>query len=149
MRFQSLTDAEINAQQKVLSQGIVDFTISKAEEAVSKNSGKDMLKLVLKVWDCHGVEGLVYDYITASPKMAWKLKHFFESIGQGEQYQKGTINSEELIGKSGKAILAMQSDKTGQYGDKIGVKDYMEKVGEDKVKNDLPDFTSKDEDVPF
>jgi hypothetical protein len=149
MKFKPLSDEEIAAQRRTLKVGIADFTIGSVKEAISKESGNEMLKLVLKVWDCKGQEGILYDYITFSPKMAWKLKHFLEAIGEGVQYQTGTIDSGNLVGKSGKVMLAIQKDKTGLYGDKVGVKDYMEKVG--GAKEDLPNFdvSKEDDGIPF
>src|SRR6185437_7492859 len=103
--YEVYSDEEIDSQRKKLSAGICNFTVVSAIEKLSKTSGLPMLELKLHVWDCHGVEGTVFDYLVSSEKMAWKLRDFCKSIGDISIYKEKRLSSFTASHKSGKADL--------------------------------------------
>ena len=121
MRFQPLSKEELDKQKGLLNPGDADFEIMSAEETKSK-AGNPMLKLQLRVWDSNSKEGVVFDYLT--PNAQWKIRNFLESIDKLRLYGQGEVNPMDLEYSSGKCVLYIHKDKSGQYGDTIKVKDY-------------------------
>ena len=121
MRFQPLSKEELDKQKGLLNPGDADFEIMSAEETKSK-AGNPMLKLQLRVWDSNSKEGVVFDYLT--PNAQWKIRNFLESIDKLRLYGQGEVNPVDLEYSSGKCVLYIHKDKSGQYGDTIKVKDY-------------------------
>jgi hypothetical protein len=155
MKFTPRTEEEVK-KFKLLQKGDADYEILDAQEEISK-TGKEMLHLKLKVFDASGVQGLVHDYIILNDeKFEYKLRHLFYSCDLGELYETGDVEPFRLLNKCGKLDLGIQADKTGQYGDKNNVKDYLMdeklKINQQKKKSfptvsEIDDF--KDDDVPF
>ena len=121
MRFQPLSKEELDKQKGLLNPGDADFEIMSAEETKSK-AGNPMLKLQFRVWDSNSKEGVVFDYLT--PNAQWKIRNFLESIDKLRLYGQGEVNPMDLEYSSGKCVLYIHKDKSGQYGDTIKVKDY-------------------------
>lgn len=146
MRFQVLNNDLLNQQRCELKPGRADFQIVAATECLSKN-GNNMLKLQVRVWDCEGEEGTIFDYITSNAQ--WKIKQLLEAVGQGEQYETGEINSHSLENKSGKCVLLINKDP--KYGNQPKIKFYISA----HVESELPPFDKKEEveeskgDIPF
>ena len=137
MKYKPLTDEELNSQRGLLKPGEVDFEVIKAREKLSK-AGNHMIELMAKVWDKDGKTANIFDYLLDS--QAWKIKHFWESVGLSENYPKGDMEVEALIGLGGKCVIVTQKDETGKYGDQTKIKDYLKKDGKEIKKED---------DVPF
>jgi len=95
MRFTPKSETELS-MTKLLKPGIYDFYVEYAEEAVSKK-GNEMIKVTLNTWDQEGKQYVLYDYLLEA--MAYKLKHFAEATGLGEQYHNGQLSAEDCKGK--------------------------------------------------
>lgn len=153
MKYTPLSEEELNSQYSILTPGYGNFTILDAEDTVSQ-SGNDMIKVQLKVWDKDGKCGCVFDYFTSSEKMQWKIKHFLESLGKGDEYGKGEIKCEDLEGLSGK--LELRLEKSEKYGEQAKVKDYLPLDSnvpappkEEKPKTNEASVSVDDSDLPF
>lgn len=140
----------LNEQQlksgDLIAPGIYNFEVMDALETQSK-AGNDMLKLQLKVFMEDGRERIVFDYLLEA--LQYKLGHFAEVIGMVNKYNEGALSAEDCFGKSGQLKIGIQSDKTGQYGDRNTVLDYVMPLEKkmDAVKNDSKDFV--DSEIPF
>lgn len=121
MRFTPKTKEELEFEN-LLSKGEYDFEVSKAEDKVSKN-GNEMIKVNLKVFHGNGFQ-FVTDYLMEA--MAFKLRHFFETVGMIEAYNAGQIQSADLIGAAGKVQIDIEP--AGEYPAKNVVKDYGSKA---------------------
>jgi hypothetical protein len=121
MKFTPKTEAELKAE-KVLPKGEYDVEIVGCEEQVSKKSGKDMLKLTLKV---HGPEKAVLanDYIVCDQQD--KLHNLCTSIGIVDKYARGEVGPIELANQWAYAKVDVESNDT--YGDKNVIKKYVVK----------------------
>jgi hypothetical protein len=121
MKFTPKSEAELKAE-KVVPKGEYDVEIIGCEEAVSKKSGLDMLKLTLKV---HGPEKVVLanDYIVCNQQD--KLHNLCSSIGIVDKYAKGEVGPNELAGKWAYAKVDVESNDT--FGDKNVIKKYVVK----------------------
>jgi hypothetical protein len=126
MKFTPKTKEELQKEafeaRGILPDGIYDFEVSTAEETVSK-AGNAMLKIKLLIWDMNGHARVIYDYLLID--MQYKIFNFCAAIKNSEAYDAGEVVAENLVGKSGKARIVTQKDKSGQYGDRNVVKEYV------------------------
>lgn len=129
------------------------FKVLEAEEAKSQ-SGNDMIKLKLQISNEEGRTKVVFDYLLEA--LEYKLAHFTEACGLFSTYQEGALSAYDCLDKRGELKLTIQQDKTGQYGDKNVVADYLlseeasakkfeQIVSQNKNQVD-PDF---DDETPF
>lgn len=141
--FSPKTDAEIEAikNQGLLTDGVYSFVVKEVEPGVSQ-SNNQMLKVKLGVLDNAGNERNLIDYLVATDKMIFKLKHFCESIGIEDKYSQGKFSPSDCINRCGRAKIGVQKgrmmpDGSGFYPDKNDIKDYV-KVVDVTPKADLP-----------
>lgn len=139
MKYDPISDEEMENQKGTLTPGLADFEIIKAVDDISKN-GNPMMKLQVNVVDSKGREGTIFDYITSNAQ--WRIKGLLDSLGNPDLYTSGNIIPSDLVGGKGQAILFLQKDKTGQYGDSIKIRDYLPR---EEVKQPAP----QSDDIPF
>jgi hypothetical protein len=148
--FTPMTEEELN-KSFLLSDGIYDFIVKKSERKTSE-AGNPMAELLLGLYDSEGNIRYVKDYLVFSTVnlCVRKIKHFCESVGITEDYEKGSVR-EELVDLSGKLKLGIQGEKPnpngGNYPAKNIVIDYVkaDKVVE-KPTEKKDDFN---DDIPF
>lgn len=160
MRFTPKTQEELDFEN-LLPKGEYDFEVVKAEDAVSKTSGKEMIKVNLKVFHGEGFQ-FVTDYLMEA--MAYKLHHFFETVGMIDAYNAGSVQAADLVGTCGKARIDIEPERTVEkngvsttFAAKNTVKDYVSKAAKKAEKDAAkPDFIKKaeddlegKEDIPF
>ena len=153
MKFQPKTDKEL-AEENLLPEGQYPFEISGAEDTVSKSSGLDMIELTVRVYKSDGNFNLVTDYLSSSPKAAFKLSNISKACGLKDKYDAGELNSHDFVGKTGEVNLKIQKDPSGQYPDRNAVASYVvPKDGEKPVelpKDGLSKALDDDDDqIPF
>ena len=100
--------------------GEYDYTVEAAEDTTSK-AGNDMIKLTLHVYNTEGHKRVLFDYLLDSA--AWKIKQFAASAGLLERYDSGEIEAYEMVGKTGRLKLKIESSE--QYGDQNKVAFYL------------------------
>ena len=138
MKFQPKTAAEV-AAPKPFEKGIYDAEIKSAEAVVSK-SGKDMIKMQVKVFSHDGAKSVtIFDYLMGD-NMEFKLRHAAEACELLSSYDKGEIEPFEFEGKSVKVKLGVR--KSEEYGDQNTIVDY--------IVTEAPKAAAKlDDDIPF
>ncbi len=120
MQFTPKTEDELKAES-LLEPGVYDFECTSAENAVSKSSGADMIKVKLQVYgDTH--TAYVTDYLME--KMAYKLRHFCEVGGILDKYNNGLLDASDCQGVCGKVKLKKE-EANGNFGPKNSVADYV------------------------
>lgn len=122
MRLNLKTEKEI-AEANLLPAGVYDFEVRSAEDAVSKSSGADMIKLTLEVFDADGKTHILNDYLLDA--MPAKLRHAAKVFGLLADYERGALMSNDMSGKTGKIKVGIKKDKSGQYPDQNNVQDYV------------------------
>ena len=145
MQFTPKTNEQLD-MIGLLEEGIYQFTVLASEDAISK-SGNEMIKMQLKVWDKSGGEHIIYDYLLEA--FIKKLSHFAKATGLEDKYNLGTINAEDCKHKSGYLELIVQHDKTGQYGPRNSVKDYVLKPKKDANDGMIKERELFDDAIPF
>lgn len=98
--FPVLTDDQINESRGILKPGIYRFQCINAKEAISKN-GNSMIVLDIKAFDENGKPHQITDYLVSTEKMSYKIKHFFNSIGNPEKYNYGNATTIDFLNKTG------------------------------------------------
>lgn len=145
-KYPVLNDQQIKQQQeefiaslKPLDPGIYNFQVLEATEKTSK-SGNPMLELVLNVWGHDGKVFRLYDWLVGIESMAFKTKHFWESVGEPEKYISGEAAAVDFLDKSGKLETLLKKDDKGNL--RAGIKDYVPVLS--KTENDF-----HDDDIPY
>lgn len=152
MKFKPKTEQELQAMMLVEPQEC-DFEVVSAEDAIS-GKGNEMIKLKLRVYTDSG-ERFIFDYLMEA--MAYKLRHFAEATGLIDHYEAGTLSAMDCLNRSGRLRLGIERDKTGQYADRNGVKDYVPVEGQSRAERHLeakanayaPAPKFEDDEIPF
>ena len=135
MRFTPKAEEELNTF-KLLPEGMYPFRVIKSEDMLS-NNGNDMIKITLLIFHGEGKTITIYDYLLE--KLAYKLRHFCESVGILEKYQLGILEAHDCESREGYVHIKIEKGKEkpegGNYPDKNVVKDYV--TGEKKEYVDL------------
>jgi hypothetical protein len=150
--FTPLSDAEIDAIN-LLPDGDYDFEVIKSTPKISSNKNP-MAELQLKFFDGNGKSYIVFDRLIFStvPLNIRKVKHFCDSVGLREEYDRGSIR-EDLKGFLGKASIATEDKKPdgkgGMYPRKNIVVDYVVSDKKSMPKLEEKEVEFKDDDLPF
>jgi hypothetical protein len=136
MKYTPYTEAEIQSMN-VMEAGVytfqvidVDTTKPTGERMVDKN-GNDMAKLKLVVWDSNDRERTIFTYISGDGNFAYKFRHFAKSIDMIAEYEAGTFDIRQTVGKSGMADVVVKKGTLKQDGsgdmwpDRNDVKDFV------------------------
>ena len=123
MKFAPKTEKEI-ASAGLWDKGTYAFEILEATDDLSKSSGKEMIKLKVKIFKDNGASQNVFDYLLPD-SMEYKLRHIAEACGLLADYEKGDLEAYQFVGKSGYAKVGISKDKTGAYPDKNQINDYV------------------------
>lgn len=110
-------------RESLLEPGEYPFRVIDAVDATSKN-GNEMIKLKLEVFGKNGDTAHVFDYLLE--KMAFKLRHFAESAGMLDKYERGEFSAMDCMEKQGYVSLDIEPASNG-YSAKNAVKDYANK----------------------
>lgn len=128
MRVNPISEEEAEAQSSnLLVPGTYDYEIRDASEETSA-AGNEMIKVEAIVFDRAGGRCVVFDYLVGSEKAAWKIRHFAASCGLLEQYEKGSLIAPEIIGRTGKCVIATRPARD-QYSAQNTIRDYVKAAG--------------------
>lgn len=156
MKFQPMSENEI-AESNLWPVGDYDFQVFDASDEISK-AGNPMVKLTVDVFNDEGDRKRVFDYLVASDTSMGKVLGFADAVGLREEYNRGELQTVDMVQRSGRCKLGIQKDKNGQYPDKNSVANYIKAtsdvarsnqtgvrkpVAREKVAADL------DDEVPF
>lgn len=142
MKFAPKSEKELS-NAFVWEKGVYAFEVVEATDEISKNSGKEMIKLKVKIFKDTGASQNVFDYLLPDT-MEYKLRHLCEVTGLLSSYETGSLDAYNLVGKTGWCKVGVSKDKSGQYPDKNSIVDYVERG----VPVTL-DAALNDDSVPF
>ena len=125
------------------SKGRYKFKVYAQEEKISAN-GNNYISLKMKVFL---TDGFVYadDNIVDTPKMFFKRKHFWESVGFPDKLNS---SSSEYVNQEGEADFDVQeyfSEKYNKIKKKLIVIDYVAKI----YNEEKEEIIIEDDDIPF
>jgi len=143
MKFKPKTEKEI-AEANLWPKGDYAFEILEADETTS-NSGRDMIKMKVKVFNDAGKSQNIFDYLMPDV-MEYKLRHIAEAAGLLNDYERGELQAYTLVGKTGFCKVGVSVDKSGAYPDKNSIADYL--VDKPASKQSIKEVL-KDDSVPF
>lgn len=158
MKYSYKTPQELESERPMLSEGEADFEIVKAEDAISKSSGNEMIKLSVKVWDSEGQTAIIFDYLVST--VPFKIKQVCESVGRPEWYAANyDLNPGDLIGQSGKCVLKNEKNQDPQYPDRLKIASYLKGSASEAATINKPVSTANteppqsssdfDDDIPW
>lgn len=116
--------AEEVALAGLITPGIYDFEVLDAKDTFSK-AGNDMVELQIGIFDGSGRSRKVFDYLVDLDSMAFKNRHFAESVGMLADYERGEMKANDMFQRTGRCKVYVKKDKTGQYPDKNAIGDYL------------------------
>lgn len=123
MRFDPKTEKEV---QNLLDIGVYDFEVVNAKDTSSKN-GNDMMVLTLAVYG-GDQKKTITDYLVGQiDSMAFKIRHFADTIGMLDAYEKGELEAEAVIGATGKCKVDID-EKDPAYPPKNVIRDYIKRT---------------------
>lgn len=103
--------------------GDYDFEVFDASEERS-STGNDMIKLTLHVFNEEGNKRTVFDYLVNSEKAQYKIRHFAAAVGRIADYERGELDVNDLVQKTGRLSLRIKS-ASGDYAANNSVGDYL------------------------
>lgn len=147
MRFTPKSEDQVSS---VWPDGEYDFEVGTAEETTSQ-SGNDMIKLTLNVFNKTGGKRTVFDYLVGTDAAQFKVRGFASAAGLLGEYESGELNAYDMQGRTGK--LKLRTDKSAGYPDKNAVASYITSaapraggVAKPKPLAAAPDLN---DDIPF
>lgn len=161
VNFKPISDKEEKElKNNLIANGtILDFVVipeitfasgkSQATEIkLSSESNNLRLNTVIELYNKNGnkVTTLIDFTNMFQGKMAWKGKHFCESIGLQKEYEAGDLDgiAKKCIGKTGKCEIGIQKSTDPNYpDDKNFIKDYLVTLPEAVLTGGL------DDDIPL
>ena len=144
LSFNPLSEVDI---LNLLPEDEYDFVVKNADNHRSMKTGNQSIKLTLGVYDKAGRENTVFCYL--SPNFMFLLKHFCDSVGLEESYEKGILNPAICVNRSGRCKILIEEPEVGtNYMPKNVVKDFIKSTKNATVKTEEVD-TFQDADIPF
>ena len=127
-------------------EGEWEAEILSAEDRVSQN-GNPMLELMLRVFGAEGEEYAVQDWVTATPRMQWKIRHLCESAHV--QYERDELPPDDFMGRNVRVKITINED--AKWGKQNRVADYLPRAGNGPTVRALPQTEAAldDADIPF
>ena len=134
MQFNPQTETEIEEEDRkrkeemLLPAGQYPCEIGEAEIHTSRKSGKESIKIGMKVFKPDGNHILVWDYLTPNFKKKWK--HAAECFGLQADYAAGKIEPYMFENKTGVVILEVDMNEGTKYDPQNRVEDYVVPAGQ-------------------
>lgn len=102
-----------------------DYAIEvlEASDEISKNTGHDMIRLKIGIYDTDAIRWRLFDYLLDS--LPAKLRHACDTFGILDKYQAGTVSAKDFMGRTGHAKVVITEDKNGKYPPKNTIRDYI------------------------
>jgi hypothetical protein len=145
MRVEPKTTQQLREieESSLLADGTYDFEVIGAVEKQSAK-GNDMVELKIRIEEDRPY--IIADYLVSIDSMAYKIRHFAESVGLVDEYERGVLPADQMIGCTGKAKIKTQPAK-GEYRAKNVVADYVKVEGASAAKK--PAMADLDDEIPF
>jgi hypothetical protein len=120
MKFEPKTEEEL-AKARLIPDGVYDGEITAASDETSKTSGKEMIKVTVRVY-AGDRQMAITDYIDCDQQE--KLFVIAASAGLLEQYHSGELQAYDLIDRSVKVKVGMDKGNNG-YPPKNTIRRYV------------------------
>ncbi len=143
MKVEPRTAKEVD-EMGLLPVGVYDFYVAEATDTTSKK-GNDMAVLKLKIEDDTGRQATLVDYLVSIDSMAYKIRHFADSVGLLAAYERGDLPADMMAGRVGKCKVGIKP-ADGEYRAKNVVNDYLPSTVKPAPK---PVVEELDDEIPF
>lgn len=122
MKFKPQTPEEIALGGLIPAKTILPFEVIAAQDDISRN-GNEMIVVELRLFQADGKTRTITVYLLEA--MPALLFHFCTYSGLAVEYGNGTLRAEHCMGKKGYAEIGIKIDKTGEYGPKNIIRDFV------------------------
>lgn len=158
MRYTRYSEQELK-EMALIPDGVYQFQTMEVHESnkygqpLRDKNGYDMAKLKLKIWDKNGRERFVFTNLFGDGGMAFRTRHYADSVGQIDKYDADQFIVRETIGCTGYVQIitrkgGIKDQLTGEkWEDSNDAKDFIKLADQDAYKGTFKE-TKKDE-VPF
>ena len=165
MKYKKYSEQELK-EMAIIPEGTYQFETMEVHEVdkygvlLQDRNGNDMAKLKLKIWDKEGRERTVYTNLFGDGRMAFRTRHYADSIGEIESYEDETFSLIQTIGAVGYCEVIVRKarpkdDGSGEsWPESNDVRDFVKKDDQQKYRGvtaakpaPAHDFAS--DDVPF
>lgn len=127
MSRQESIDKMKQLKNPLFPKGVYDFKVISSEYYRSEK-GNDMIVVSLRLEtfsDGKLISTIVKDWLPFDGVMDWKLRHFCDSIGATEAYDKGELDIELLVGTTGKVDIYISKPTEKYPNEKNAVSNYL------------------------
>lgn len=123
-----------DAKGLALPKGIYEATLSFVKDTTAKSTGADMQVWTFSVYHTDGIDRKVFQNVTT--KMAFMIKKLAKALGKLEDFEAGTFQADDYIGKNVRLALRFVDDP--QYGEKNEIDDILPKAATVAANNPTP-----------
>lgn len=143
VRFQPLTDEQLEFLNRRIEPGIVHFKILDIKKGASKDDSRRIWIMVkFNATDKNGISEIGTDFLWIDGKTQNRLKEFLSSVNKENAFSQGSFKLSELTDLEGELDCYFKDEKgkDGNIYTKLKVKKWLPKI------NNTPEF---DDDIPF
>lgn len=133
-----------DAAVSILQPGFYEAVVKSAENKRAKESGNEMIRLILTVYGPNNAQVDVFDYLVFHPQMLHRVRHFCESAGI--DFEKGSLDASECERRN--VRVKIKIEKSEGYADKNAVVDYLPRTGNGPTAVAV-NREPEDSDIPF
>lgn len=145
MKFTPISEADA-AAAGLWPDKIYDFEVVEAADETSV-AGNPMIKLNVAIFNDEGKHRKVFDFLVASEKTQYKVRHFASATGLLPIYEKGEMCSDDVMHKTGRCQVRIEPAAKG-YPAKNTIADYVPIVPGAPLIASM-DTKELDEEIPF
>jgi len=146
MKFTPISEADA-ATAGLWPSKIYDFEVIESADETS-NAGNEMIKLNVAIFNDEGKHRKIFDYLVASEKTQYKVRHFAAATGLLPLYEKGELRAEDCMHKTGRCQVRLEPAAKG-YPAKNTIGDYVPVVaGAPLIASKAPE-EMQDDEIPF
>lgn len=145
--------------RRCLPEGEYEAVVEKVVEHVAKESGNVGRKMSIRVYH-NDTTVVLFDYLMAGEKAAWKIREFAKALGQVEAFDAGTFEPLDCQGCNVRVLLKIEDN--GDFGEQNRVGKYLptlSKTTAAPAPSPAPNMTPRpratahkalsEEDIPF
>ena len=157
MHITPLSEAEAERQESGRwPDGEYSYEIMEADEYVKEETGNEVIKLTVRVFNDDGEHRQIMNWLTNTPQSAWRIRQFAASCGLLAEYEKGYLQAPQIIGRVGMCKLGTkESEWNGEKRKNNFIVSFLKKASgntasapkrAERAKAKVDDL---DDDIPF
>lgn len=162
MRAKRYSEAELK-EMALIADGVYQFEVMEVHDVdkygvkLCDKDGNDMSKLKLKIWDKNGRERVVFTNLFSDGRMAFRTRHFADSIGMIEEYENDDFDTSDTLCRTGWCQIitrkgGIKNKETNEkWDDSNDVKDFIKLAEQSVYANKAAPVANEffNDEIPF